>query len=115
MSVGDNVLVRKDKVNKLTTTFGATPFMVVNKNGNCLTVESPDSRNTTHVRRYLSGVEEDPRNDADDGENVSTETPATIEAAERDALVPSSPPTESRATRPLREIRMPKKYDGFIT
>ena len=28
-------------------------------------------------------------NDADDGENVNAETPATIEAAERDAPVPS--------------------------
>ena len=93
-------------------------FTVVNKNGNSLTVESPDgaqySRNTTHVRRYLSGVE-DPMNDADDGDNVNTETPATAEAAERDAPVRSSPPTESRATRPLREIRMPKKYDDFVT
>ena len=117
VSVGDKVLVRQDKVNKLTTTFGATPFTVVNKNGNSLTVESPDgaqySRNTTHVGRYLSGVE-DPPNDADDGENMDTET-ATIEATERDAPVPSSPPTEPRATRPLREIRMPKKYDYFIT
>ena len=33
VSVGDKVLVRQDKVNKLTTTFGATPFTVVNKNG----------------------------------------------------------------------------------
>ena len=40
------------------------------------------------------------RNDAHDGENVNAETPATIEAAERDAPVPSSPPTESRAKRP---------------
>ena len=115
VSVGDKVLVRQDKVNKLTTTFGATPFTVVNKNGNSLTVESPDgaqySRNTTHVRRYLSGVEE-PMNDADDGENV---TPATMEVGERDAPVPSSPPTESRATRPLRQMRMPNKYDDFVT
>ena len=117
VSVGDKVLVRQDKVNKLTTTFGATPFTVVNKNGNSLTVESPDgaqySRNTTRVRRYLSSVE-DPLNDADDGENVDMET-ATIEATERDAPVPSSRPSEPRATRPLREIRMPKKYDDFIT
>ena len=57
---------------------------------------------------------EDPLNDADDGENVDTET-ATIEATERDAEVPSSPATEPRATRQLREIRMQNKYDDFIT
>ena len=51
-------------------------------------------------------------NDADDGENV---TPSTIEVAEHDAPVPSSRPTESRATRPLRQIRMPKKFDYFVT
>ena len=122
VSVGDKVLVRQEKVNKLTTTFGATPFTVVNKNGNSLTVESPDgaqySRNTTHVRRYLSGVEEDTRNDADDGEYANPETTATVEPAEIDApvaMVPPSPPNEPRSTRPLRETRMPKKFDDFVT
>ena len=68
-------------------------------------------RPLTHVRRYLSGLGEDPRNDTDDGENVNTETPATIESADSDATVPSSLPTESRAMQPLREKRMPNKYD----
>ena len=36
--VGDKVLVRQDKINKLTTTFGATPFTVVNKRTNSLLV-----------------------------------------------------------------------------
>ena len=122
VSVGDKVLVRQEKINKLTTTFGATPFTVVNNNGNSLTIESPDdaqySRNTTHVRRYLSGVKKDTGNDAGDGENANTETTATVVPAEIDApvaTVPPSPPNESRATRPLRETRMPKKYDDFVT
>ena len=55
VNVGDNVLVRQDKINKLTTTFGATPFTVVNKTGNSLVVESPEgvqySRNTIQSRR----------------------------------------------------------------
>ena len=36
-------------------------------------------------------------------------------SAESDAPIPSSPPTESRVMRPLREILQPKKYDDFET
>ena len=66
----------------------------------------------------LSSVEEDTINVADDGEYANPETTATVEPAEIDApvaMVPPSPPNEPRATRPLRETRMPKKFDDFVT
>ena len=66
----------------------------------------------------LSSVEEDTRNDADDGDYVNPETTATVEPAGIDApvaTVPSSPPNEPRATRPLRETRMQNKFDDFVT
>ena len=66
----------------------------------------------------LSGVEEDTRNDADDGDYVNPETTATVEPAGIDApvaTVPPSPPNEPRATRPLRETRMQNKFDDFVT
>ena len=67
--VGDKVLVRQDKNNKLTTTFGATPFTVINKSTNSLLVESPDgvqySRNTTHVTKYQSDVDAASREETD--------------------------------------------------
>ena len=66
----------------------------------------------------LSSVEEDTINDADDCENANTDTTATVETAEIEApvaTVPSSPPNESRSTRPLRETRMQKKFDDFVT
>ena len=66
----------------------------------------------------LSSVEEDTINDADDCENANTDTTATVETAEIEApvaTVPSSPPNESRSTRPLRETHMQKKFDDFVT
>ena len=58
VDIGDQVLVQQDKVNKFSTTFNATPHVVVSKAGNSLVVESPSgvqySRNTTHVRKYVS-------------------------------------------------------------
>ena len=58
VDVGDEVLVRQDRVNTFATTFNPTPCEVVRKSGNSLIVESPDgvqySRNASHVRKYVS-------------------------------------------------------------
>lgn len=57
VAVGDRVLIRQDKMDKFTTSFKATPHMVVSKAGNKITVESPTgaqySRNTTFVKKYV--------------------------------------------------------------
>ena len=50
---GDQVLVQKDRKNKLTTRFEPSPYTVVNKHGNRLIVQPPGGaqyfRNTSHV------------------------------------------------------------------
>ncbi|XP_014667482.1 PREDICTED: uncharacterized protein K02A2.6-like [Priapulus caudatus] len=60
VDVGDKVLVRKEKTNKFSTTFDPVPHTVVSKFGNSLVVEAPNgaqySRNTTHVRKYVSNA-----------------------------------------------------------
>ena len=56
VDVGDEVLVRQGIMNKLSTTFKPTQFVVVRKSGNSLIVESPDgvqySRNSSMARRF---------------------------------------------------------------
>ena len=57
-NIGDEVLVKQGKQNKLTTTFSPVPYRVVDKKGNSLQIESPDgvqySRNTSHVKKYIT-------------------------------------------------------------
>ena len=54
IELGDEVLVQKEKTNKLSTAFNPNPFKVVNKTANSLVVESSTgnqySRNTSHVK-----------------------------------------------------------------
>ena len=54
---GDKVLLRQDRKNKLTPTFRPEPYHVLDKTGNSVMVESPDSVqykwNSTHVKKFL--------------------------------------------------------------
>ena len=111
VNVGDKVLVRQDKINKLTTTFGATAFTVVNKTGNSLVVESPEgfqySRKTTHLRKYLSDMDAAPREDSDSRDVAETirdsstyrevdETPANVDPPNAATPTRLSPRVEPR-------------------
>lgn len=56
--VGDLVLVKQDKTNKLSTTFNSNPFCVINKTRNNVIVEDTAgnrySRNTNYENKYIS-------------------------------------------------------------
>ncbi|KAK2187190.1 hypothetical protein NP493_176g03000 [Ridgeia piscesae] len=111
VNVGDKVLVRQDKINKLTTTFGATAFTVVNKTGNSFVVESPEgfqySRKTTHLRKYLSDMDAAPREESDSRDVAETirdsstyrevdETPANVDPPNAATPTRLSPRVEPR-------------------
>ena len=57
IQVGDTVLLRREKENKLTAPFAGTPFRVKEKNGTQITVLSPEGvaykRNVSHARKYF--------------------------------------------------------------
>ena len=134
VDVGDEVLVRQDKVNKFSTTFNPTPCVVVRKSGNSLIVESPDgvqySRNSSHVRKYVAAS-----NDGDVGTAAGTnnETPTTRPespdgSASRSAdtqpivtegptphRVTTPPVAASPAGRPQRARKMPIKLADYVT
>ena len=92
---GDVVLVKQDRKDKLTSTFGETPHEVVEKKGNSLIVKAPSgteySRNNTHLKKLET---------QETNEQCVKETPAATQA--------SSPNIEE--SRPKRQISMPKKY-----
>ena len=81
VEAGDEVLVKQDKTNKLSTAFNPNPFKVISKSGNSLVIESPAgnqySRNTSHVKRYIT--EGDP---ASQQESDVLATPASLPAEE---------------------------------
>ena len=62
MKVGDSILVKQEKENKFSTTFHPRPFMLVQKNGNSVHIDSDTSniykRNMTEVKLFhkRSGV-----------------------------------------------------------
>jgi hypothetical protein len=119
VDVGDTVLVRQEKSNKLDTNFSATPHKVVSKAGNSLVVESPAgvkySRNTTHVKRYLTEppplYEPEPELNEPSG-NDTDGTHGTKEVPE--VLSKPSPQFESPRQRPQRERQMPVKFAEFV-
>ena len=111
VAVGDEVLVRQDKQNKMSTPFGATPHIVRAKAGSSLVVESPDgttySRNTTQVRKYL---EPDPK---------PGEPPELIETGPATDAASGSVPETIQGTgtvirRSTRARKKPSKYEDFV-
>ena len=66
---GDNVLLRQERDNKLSTLFKQLPFTVVQKNGNSDLVEADGvryRRNVTHVKRYLEREDLKPKAESSD-------------------------------------------------
>ena len=134
VDVGDEVLVRQDKVNKFSTTFNPNPCLVVHKSGNSLIVESPDgvqySRNTSHVRKYVTAPSD---GDADTAAGTNDDTPTTRpesphESASRSAdtqpivtegptpnRVTTPPVAASPAGRPQRARKIPIKLADYVT
>ena len=61
MTVRDQVLLKQDKIDKLSTTFNKTPHKVISKDSNNVVVKSPSgamySRNTTFVKKYYTAAQ----------------------------------------------------------
>ena len=80
--IGDKVLVRQEKHNKLSTAFNPTPHTVISKDGNSLVMQSPDagsySRNTTHVQKYMEAETKAPETMTEHTSDAETKTPETL-------------------------------------
>ena len=107
LAPGDQVLVRQERKNKLSTPFAPEPYDVVTKTGNSVVFESPEGvqlmRNTTHVKRY----EETSRNPEETSPLPDVTDPVKPEA-ERAIL--SSP----AMTRPARIRKLPERFKDFV-
>ena len=100
IAVGDQVLARQERKDKLSTPFNPTPYRVVSKTGNSVIVEAPGgiqySRNTSHVKRFMMDdpvpTPETPSG-SPDGIVVSTAVPSQV-LSEPTPAVPATPQNE---------------------
>ena len=110
IDVGDQVLVKQDKHNKLTTTFNPVPHTVISKNGNSTVVQSPSgaqySRNTSHIKKYTPDISEQEKEvDMMAKDRMMEDTKDTMEANLE------GPEPEQR---PQRARTRPKRFDDYI-
>ena len=104
LETGSKVLVKKERQSKMDTPFVPVPYKLVDKHGNSCTVESPEGvqykRNNTHVKRYQESL--------DDTHKIEDILPQTMDNE------PETEGTLSLPSRPVRERRLPKKFDDFV-
>ncbi len=77
LEVGDQVLMRQEKTDKLTTTFSPVPYAVVSRKGNDVTIE--DSRGTQYERNttFMKNFSVRTTNDIPVEDQTETETEST--------------------------------------
>lgn len=128
MSVGDIVLVRQDKTDKLTTTFNASPHKIISKTGNKVVVQSPTgaqyARNTTFVKKYEGNRLRQDTHTAQEETNRA-ESIDHSEAAMEGKQLPAAPSlhteTDSHTqtqpdipVRPQRARRPPSRLSDYV-
>ena len=127
LDLGDQVLVKEDRQNKLSTTFGSIPYEVVYRKGNSVVVESPQKvrykRNITQVRKFVTpiianesiGTEHDAGTDTDGG---NLNVPVSAEEAEGALADESSSPVtnypSTPCSHPQRERKAPRHLDDYV-
>ena len=84
VKVGDEVLVKQNKTNKLSLNFEKEPYIVLDKHGSQLTVQSPSGktikRNVTFTKPFISSETAN--------ENVNVESECLSERPKRAVRVP---------------------------
>ncbi|XP_071944459.1 uncharacterized protein [Antedon mediterranea] len=126
---GDKVLVKVTQRDKMSTPYHTEPYVVIEKKGNSVVVESPQGvrykRNSTHVRSYNERVNEANVNTPNDNlkqidtsivngnskiDNTEQNKPVDTEQSDK---ITKSNENMIVKSRPVREKRKPKRFDDF--
>ena len=96
---GDQVLVKQDKTNKLTTTFAPTPHVVKSMAGNSVVIEAADGAQYSRLKYETPAEAEQTteRAEADESPLTSNQPPDTPPCQE----TPKAAPTQRRSQRNL--------------
>ena len=105
LKVGDSVLVKQQRENKLTPNFQSNPYVVTDKRGNAITARDTNGtvikRNVTHVKKYIK------RENDSEGQSCEIET--------NDEKVYQHENELSQAdSRPKRNTKRPKYLEDYI-
>jgi len=103
--LGDQVLMKQDKTNKLTTQFAPTPHMVVKKAGSSVIVKSPSgatySRNTSHLKRFVTSEDVQDNKEAPCKQPVRPDQETVITAPNPEVQKPTTPPRPMPTSPPI--------------
>lgn len=123
LDVGDQVLVRQEKIDKLTTAFSQVPYTIVSRKGNSVTIEDSKGaqykRNTTFVKKFFS---ENAKDSPVEMENQAESEPVKLETEKTGQMTSNKMHTQSMPLggvvtpreRPQRLIKLPEKFKDFI-
>jgi len=131
VEIGDKVLLRNSKTNKLSPNYDLNPCEVVDRKGGEVTIRSPAGaekrRNVSFVKKYtekpleakvdveLVHQEQEGTNQAEVGKGESellspglTRSPMSVQQASI-----SSPLKQMASPKPTRNVRPPKQFDDY--
>lgn len=104
MDVGDKVLVREEKKNKLKTEFNPERFEIVERKGNTVTIKSKDGkiykRNLTQVKKFIDSDSEELESNDEESDQNRQEGEANIEV-------------NGWESRPRRDRKVPERYGDY--
>lgn len=137
---GDQVLIKRDRENKLTPTFYDRPFNVVKRHGNAVNLESDGlpgqtyKRNITHVKRYRRREGEIPesmqntcdvtpdideiasQSDGSETREINADEARLASRPVRDEAIPTPRPVRDMARptpRPVRDKKLPIRFKDY--
>jgi transposase InsO family protein len=120
LELGDQVLVKADKQDKLSTNFKPVPYEVVQRNGNMVVIESPQKvrykRNITEVKRFTPRMEGEREVQVEEENKGIHEDSVMLQDDKQSDNAESPPPgIEVQSTpRPQRERKAPPYLDDYV-
>ena len=121
LSIGENVLVKQDKVDKFTPPYDSKPYKIKSKKGSMITAERSDkriTRNASHFKRITEQCAKASKSqDFIEEENeieIENEPESKKEVPETHTFRSKDLPPVTMQSRPERKTKMPSKYDDFI-
>ncbi|CAC5388117.1 unnamed protein product [Mytilus coruscus] len=114
IDVGDIVLQKQTKTNKLSTSFEHDPYYVIKREGSRLTLKNNEGnisqRNSSFVKKFNGQINEEKtleyenidNNIEDTNENEHTDTEVNLR---EDSSIPS---------RPKRDKKLPERFKDFV-
>ena len=118
IKVGDSVLVRQKRNNKLSTNFSSVPYTVITKQNSTITARNNNrctiTRNVSHFKRILKQRNAEP--DTDDDNNNNNNSNKDLDNNQKQ--VGNNQPERSNneeVRRSSRERKMPERYGHAIS